>query len=144
MGKDNRLDWVDAAKGLSILLVVMMYAAYNLGEHTGQIGVLHYIIGFATPVDEHNCRVFFWRCRKVGGWQRDVWRFLYKTRLEGLHWEVLEQDRVVLEAMADDAREHEFLYQHDSGMSRVRRMLRQKAEQQIAALEAAHVDEATQ
>lgn len=49
MGKDNRLDWVDAAKGLSILLVVMMYAAYNLGEHTGQIGVLHYIIGFATP-----------------------------------------------------------------------------------------------
>jgi len=49
MGKDNRLDWVDAAKGLSILLVVMMYAAYNLGEHTGQIGVLHYVIGFATP-----------------------------------------------------------------------------------------------
>lgn len=49
MGKDHRLDWVDAAKGLSILLVVMMYAAYNLGEHTGEIGVLHYVIGFATP-----------------------------------------------------------------------------------------------
>jgi uncharacterized membrane protein YcfT len=49
MGKDNRLDWVDAAKGLSILLVVMMYAAYNVGEHTGEVGALHYVIGFATP-----------------------------------------------------------------------------------------------
>lgn len=49
MGKDDRLDWVDAAKGLSILLVVMMYAAYNVGEHIGEVGALHYVIGFATP-----------------------------------------------------------------------------------------------
>lgn len=45
----NRLDWVDAAKGISILLVVMMYSAYSVGEDTGGIGFLHYIIGFATP-----------------------------------------------------------------------------------------------
>jgi len=44
-----RLAWVDAAKGLSIMLVVMMYAAYSVGEDTGGIGILHYIIGFATP-----------------------------------------------------------------------------------------------
>lgn len=44
-----RLGWVDAAKGISIMLVVMMYAAYSVGEDTGGIGVLHYIIGFATP-----------------------------------------------------------------------------------------------
>ncbi len=90
------------------------------------------IIGFVTPVDERHCRVFFWRCRKVQDWQRDAWRFLYKARLEELHWEVLEQDRVVLEAMADDARDHEFLYQHDTGLSRLRRRLRQLAEAQLA------------
>jgi phenylpropionate dioxygenase-like ring-hydroxylating dioxygenase large terminal subunit len=92
------------------------------------------IVGFVTPVDEENCRVFFWRCRKVSGWQRDAWRFLYKARLEGLHWEVLEQDRVILENMAEDARSREFLYQHDTGMSRVRRRLKQLAEEQLGAL----------
>jgi phenylpropionate dioxygenase-like ring-hydroxylating dioxygenase large terminal subunit len=97
------------------------------------------IIGAATPVDEHNCRVFFWRCRKVQGWQRDAWRFFYRNRLEGLHWDVLEQDRVILESMADDARDHEFLYQHDTGMSRVRRRLKQIAEQQVSALASAKV-----
>ena len=49
MGKTNRMPWVDMAKGLSIILVVMMYAAYNTGKYTGQVGFLHYIIGFATP-----------------------------------------------------------------------------------------------
>jgi uncharacterized membrane protein YcfT len=43
------MPWVDTAKGISIILVVMMYAAYNTGEHTGGIGFLHYVIGFATP-----------------------------------------------------------------------------------------------
>jgi hypothetical protein len=49
---------------------------------------------------------------------------------------VLEQDRYVLESMAPNARNHEFLYQHDVGMTRVRRMLRQRAQQDFAALEA--------
>lgn len=49
MSDKRRYDWVDAAKGLSIILVVMMYAAYNVGEYTGGVGVLHYVIGFATP-----------------------------------------------------------------------------------------------
>ena len=44
-----RLDWVDAAKGLSIILVVMMHSAYGVGEEMGGTGVLHYIIGWATP-----------------------------------------------------------------------------------------------
>jgi phenylpropionate dioxygenase-like ring-hydroxylating dioxygenase large terminal subunit len=103
-----------------------------------------FIVGLVTPVDENNCRVFFWRCRKVEGWQRDVWKFLYRTQLEGLHWEVLEQDRVVLEAMEPDARAHEFLYQHDTGLSRLRRVLRQKAEAQIAALAATAKPEAAE
>ena len=45
----NRQAWVDIAKGLSIILVVMMYSAYNTGEYTGEVGFLHYVIGFATP-----------------------------------------------------------------------------------------------
>jgi uncharacterized membrane protein YcfT len=45
----NRLNWVDTAKGLSIILVVMMHSAYGVGEETGHAGYLHYIIGWATP-----------------------------------------------------------------------------------------------
>jgi uncharacterized membrane protein YcfT len=45
----NRLDWVDMAKGLSIFLVVMMYCAASIGEDTGQTGLLHWAIAFATP-----------------------------------------------------------------------------------------------
>jgi hypothetical protein len=99
------------------------------------------IVGFAVPVDENNCQVYFWRTRNVSGWQRDAWRFLYRNRLEGLHWDVLEQDRYVLESMAPNARKHEFLYQHDVGMTRVRRMLRQRAQQDFEAL-AAHREQA--
>ncbi|WP_421759648.1 acyltransferase family protein [Devosia sp.] len=45
----NRLDWVDTAKGLSIILVVMMHSAYGVGEDLNNTGILHYIIGWATP-----------------------------------------------------------------------------------------------
>lgn len=48
-GNAPRLDWVDTAKGLSIILVVMMHSAYGVGEETGQLGYLNYIIGWATP-----------------------------------------------------------------------------------------------
>ncbi|TXH68338.1 MAG: aromatic ring-hydroxylating dioxygenase subunit alpha [Thiothrix sp.] len=94
------------------------------------------IVGFATPMDENNTLVFFWRNRKVQGWQRDVWRFMYRNRLEGLHWAVLEQDRIILENMAPNAREHEFLYQHDTGMARLRRLMKQTAEKQVAERQA--------
>ncbi|TIV87015.1 MAG: acyltransferase, partial [Mesorhizobium sp.] len=45
MSSPNRMPWVDTAKGLSIILVVMMYSAYNTGEYTGGVGFLHYVIG---------------------------------------------------------------------------------------------------
>jgi hypothetical protein len=50
---------------------------------------------------------------------------------------VLEQDRVVLENMAPNARSQEFLYQHDTGLARLRRVLEKKAEAQLEALEKA-------
>src|SRR5689334_25317429 len=49
MSDSRRMSWVDMAKGLSIILVVAMYSAYNTGEYTGATGFLHYFIAFATP-----------------------------------------------------------------------------------------------
>ena len=91
------------------------------------------IVGFTTPVDETTCKVFFWRLRKVEGLAREAWRFLYRTKLEANHWHVLEQDRVMLEGMPDDARKREMLYQHDLGVSRIRQVLTRAAKEQIEA-----------
>jgi hypothetical protein len=80
---------------------------------------------------------FFWRVRKLpAGWERDTWRFLYKNRLEARHWHVLEQDRVMLEEMEPDANQHENLYQHDLGIVRLRRHMRNLAVAQLAEAEA--------
>jgi uncharacterized membrane protein YcfT len=43
------MQWVDGAKGISIILVVMMYSVFNVGQDAGGVGVFHYVIGFATP-----------------------------------------------------------------------------------------------
>ena len=91
------------------------------------------IIGFVLPVDERTCKVFFWRMRKVEGLARDSWRFLYRAVLEANHWAVLEQDRVILEGMPDDARKREMLYQHDLGVSRIRQILTRAAKSQVEA-----------
>jgi uncharacterized membrane protein YcfT len=45
----ERLSWVDTAKGISIILVVMMYSVFNVGQNADGVGLFHYIIGFATP-----------------------------------------------------------------------------------------------
>jgi len=126
--RDVNFDWVEFGEStcLWLRLAIPYQKKYGPGGSFG-------IVGFATPVDENNCRVFFWRTRKVQGWQRSVWRFLYRNRLEGLHWDVLEQDRLILEDMAPDARDREFLYEHDQGMARVRRVLEKRARDQIRA-----------
>lgn len=92
------------------------------------------IVGFATPINEDTCHVFFWRTRKIQGWQRDLWHFMYKNRMEGRHWAVLEQDRVILEQLPANARDIEFLYQHDAGLTRIRFELLKEARAQVAAL----------
>ncbi len=99
---------------------------------TGGPGGNFAIIGCYTPMNNGETAVFFWRCRKVQGWQRDTWRFLYKNRLEARHWNVLEQDRVVLELMEPDARDREYLYAHDIGISRWRKVMEQLAKKELA------------
>ncbi|MFV0382723.1 hypothetical protein, partial [Paracoccus sp. (in: a-proteobacteria)] len=69
----------------------------------------------------------------VSGLARESWRFLYRAELEQNHWNVLEQDRVMLEGMPDDARRREMLYQHDLGVSRIRQILTRMAKGQIEA-----------
>lgn len=44
-----RFDWVDIAKGISIILVVMMHSTFGVGSDTGQTGFMHYVLAFATP-----------------------------------------------------------------------------------------------
>ena len=127
--RNVNFDWVEfGATGGHWMRLAIPY-----GKAAGPGGPFG-IVGFVTPVDRETCQVYFWRVRRVEGWQRDLWRFLYRMRLESLHWEVLEQDRLVLEAMAGDAREREFLYQHDTGLARVRRFMANEAERQVSAL----------
>lgn len=47
---------------------------------------------------------------------------------------MLEQDRIVLENMAPNARGREYLYQHDVGLSRLRRLMQKEAQKQLATL----------
>ncbi len=91
------------------------------------------IVGFVAPVDEDSCKVFFWRLRKVQGAEREAWRFLYRANLEPRHWHVLEQDRIMLEAMTPDAGKRDMLYQHDLGVSKVRQLLLNAAAEQVDA-----------
>ncbi len=94
-------------------------------------GGMFRILGFVTPIDGQSCQVFFWRLRKVEGWQRDLWRFMYRNRLEERHWNVLEQDRVIIEGM--NHVDGEMLYQHDIGVTYLRRLLQARARQQLKA-----------
>jgi hypothetical protein len=71
----------------------------------------------------------------VQGWQRDMWRFLFRNRMRARHWAVLGQDRALLEAMEPDANQRETLYDHDhdAGLVRLGRYLRQQARRQLGA-----------
>ncbi|MFD0900636.1 Rieske 2Fe-2S domain-containing protein [Actinomadura sediminis] len=122
-------DWVQFARtGLDWVDLEIPYAAF--AGPGGPFG----IVGTATPITATESAVFHWRTRRVQGWERDVWRFLYRTTIEERHWVVLEQDRRMLEVMPPDADTGENLYQHDLGVVRIRRMFRAEAEQQAAAL----------
>lgn len=130
--RDVNFDWVEFGESGALWLLLSIPYRKNAGP-----GGSFFIVGFVTPIDEDHCQVFFWRTRQVTGWQRDVWKFMYKNRLEGLHWDVLEQDRIVLEQMAPDARDQEGLYSHDVGLTRIRRFVERTAKEQVAALAAA-------
>ena len=73
------------------------------------------------------------RLRKVSGWQRDLWHFLFHYRLRGFVDAVLAQDKAAMDAMPPwPAPEN--LYQHDIGVVRMRRHVREVATSQARAL----------
>ncbi len=82
-----------------------------------------WIIGMVTPIKPGMCQMFIWRMRNLTGWQADSWRFLYRMRLESLHWDVLEQDRRILESLPPRPGTREMLYEHDVAVVRLRRRL---------------------
>jgi len=47
--QDNRVAWVDYAKGWSIILVVTMHSALGVGFAVGRTGWLHELVAFAKP-----------------------------------------------------------------------------------------------
>ncbi|OUC77562.1 Rieske 2Fe-2S domain-containing protein [Gordonia lacunae] len=126
-------DWVEFVRGS--MDYVDLEIPYGPGAGPG--GVFG-IVGMSTPIDRSTSAIFHWRTRRVSGWERETWRFLYRTTLEAKHWEVLEQDRLVLEALAGDADREEHLYQHDLGVSRIRRIYRADAVAQAEQLAAAN------
>ncbi len=126
--RDVNFDWTEFGDtGTHWLRLAIPYP--KTGGPGGSFG----IIGSYTPIAPNVAAVFHWRCRKVQGWERDVWRFLYRNRLEARHWVVLEQDRVMLEAMEPDANQREHLYEHDIGLSRLRKVMQATAQKQLAA-----------
>lgn len=115
-------EWMDL--GIHVMRLEIPY------PKTGGPGGNFTIIGSYTPISNRTSGCSR-RCRRVSGWQRDTWRFLYKNRLEERHWNVLEQDRVAVENMEPDANKREHLYAHDMGIVRLRRHLRNLAKAQL-------------
>jgi phenylpropionate dioxygenase-like ring-hydroxylating dioxygenase large terminal subunit len=115
--------------------VVLEIPYPSTGGPGGNFGIVFHI----TPIDDVTSAIFFWRHRKVSGWVKNVWRFLYKNRLEERHWHVLEQDRLIAERIKPDADEHEHLYEHDLGLTQVRKLLAEEAEAQVQALKKAGI-----
>lgn len=45
----KRIDWVDIAKGICIILVVMMHSTLGVEAAAAQTGWMHYVVAFAAP-----------------------------------------------------------------------------------------------
>jgi uncharacterized membrane protein YcfT len=47
--RDPRIPWVDYAKGICIILVVMMHSTLGVGDYMGGTGFMHHVVEFARP-----------------------------------------------------------------------------------------------
>ncbi|HEY0570213.1 MAG TPA: acyltransferase family protein, partial [Enterovirga sp.] len=45
----DRVAWVDTAKGICIILVVMMHSTLGIGAEMGGEGFMHWVVAFAKP-----------------------------------------------------------------------------------------------
>jgi phenylpropionate dioxygenase-like ring-hydroxylating dioxygenase large terminal subunit len=121
-------DWAELTT--SSVLYARVDIPYPISAGPG--GILR-IVAFVTPVDETHARIFFWRIREVSNLARESWRFMFRAIFEERHWHVLEQDREMLSALPAHARRREMLYQHDIGVTHIRRWLAREARAQVEA-----------
>ena len=49
VNRDDRIEWFDYAKGICIILVVMMHSTLGVGEAAGGEGFMHNVVAFARP-----------------------------------------------------------------------------------------------
>jgi len=49
MPQTGRVDWVDAAKGICIVMVVMMHSVLGVEKAAGETGFMHALVAFAKP-----------------------------------------------------------------------------------------------
>src|ERR1700694_523877 len=47
--RSERIDWVDYAKGICIVMVVMMHSVLGVEAAAGQTGFMHALVAFAKP-----------------------------------------------------------------------------------------------
>jgi uncharacterized membrane protein YcfT len=45
----GRVNWVDTAKGICIIFVVMMHAVLGVESYSGELGFMHTVVAFAAP-----------------------------------------------------------------------------------------------
>jgi phenylpropionate dioxygenase-like ring-hydroxylating dioxygenase large terminal subunit len=126
-------DWIEVGTGP--LLHARLDIPYPSPWAAGPGPALR-IIGLVTPIDEANTIVHFPRFRQVTGWQRALWRTLYKLRLRGTHMHVLNQDKVILESLGtiEHATRDEHLAQSDRPVLHLRKVLQSAFDEQLAAL----------
>ena len=87
----------------------------------GQLGRRWRVAKLALACPRMNCRTL----------HRHHRGFLYRNSLEARHWVVLGQDRMMLESMEPDANQREHLYEHDVGLSRLRKLKQSMAQWQL-------------
>ena len=105
----------------------------------GPGGPLHVVVA-ATPIDEDTSALYFVRMRNVTGWKWALWQMTWRLYLEKAAWNVIEQDRLVLESQRGlESRTREHLVGSDLGVIRLRTLLRRLArEAKTAELTAKH------
>lgn len=89
------------------------------------------VIGHPTPIDANRTLFWVFRYTKASSWELNLWRFLYKNRLERRSFTVVEQDRVMLESIPDQADNSEKLLQTDIAIARMRKIIRDEATRQV-------------
>lgn len=119
-------DWSEVhAQGLLWFRIDIPYPWY-----AGPGGPLR-IVAFCTPIDEDRSVAYLLRLRRSSGWQRALWRLLYKAWWEDRHWEVIEQDRLMLESQRGlSSRLYEHHANSDVGVVHLRGLLNREYRRQ--------------